>query len=1663
MLRSLFTRKRFGPTRFAPERKSLGSRESTLRRFIERLEARFVPATLFNSGTGLLSVIGDETGADNDVIDVSLDANNFLAITFNGVLRSSDPGNANFDAGLTAAQASTVTSIEIRGGDGNDDLTLGEGFVAAGGGILIDGGTGNNQLRGSSQAESLVGGDSADTLRGGGGNDTIMAAGGDDQLEDGAGADLLDGGSGNDVYLLTLGGADRVNDTLGGNDRLDFSSATQGITIDISLNTGGAQRLGVNTDTLALTGLFEEVVGSNFADSIFGDSSENRLTGGNGDDILVARAGNDSLFGGDGNDQLDSGDGDDQSDGGDGNDFYSVRPGNAEIITDSNGLDSASFATSTFGVTLNLGLGAGQTQFIGPLGQTLVVTGSIENAVGSALDDVITGSGDANSIDGGDGNDRLVGLIGNDTLSGGLGDDTLDAGDDVDSLVGGAGNDNFLVTPGGSEQVSDTSGTDTLDFSSAVARITIDLALDAGELQTINSAGDALTLTGTFENVIGTDFADAIAGNAAANSLIGGLGDDGLTGRDGNDTLLGGSGADVLNDGAGSDLLNGAEGDDLYVLTPSPADIVTDAGGIDTLDFVTATRGINLTLSLNVGQTQTIDSAVNTLALTGTFERLDGSDFDDTFVGTANADQISGRGGNDQVTGGAANDTLDGGTGNDTIRGEAGDDSITGGSGQNLLFGGDGNDSYNGTPSAEPDFTAVNDLSLSLGKTFQVPLDGLSNGPLTYTVSIADPRLTGIVPAGNRSMRITVSGSNIAGDIVLQLFEDLAPRTTARIIQLINGNFYDGLTFHRVIQDFVVQGGDPNCGTNSSPEQATCGSGGSGVDFDDEFNRLVTFTGIGQLAMANARDDDNDSQFFITDSDLSVLGPPRDAPEFLNFNHNIFGQVTEGLNVLAAISATATNAGDRPLTPVRMTNVDVFTDTQNAVLRLESTGGALGTIPVMVTVSDSLGRASTRTFNVTTVADSNNDAPFLGNVDNQTTNEDTPLVFNVPITELDSADTLQVVIRDGANFNNQPSTNVTALVTLMPPATPGAPTRIAQVTLTPAANFNGTVNLRMGVWDGMTRRPNGGATENQNFDTQPFTLTVRSVNDIPTVAAGSASIRETTPTVIQLNGADGDPDATQTLTFEIVTQPTNGVISNFNAATGSLTYTANAGFRGNDPFTFRVRDDGGVANGGVDVSQASTFSIEVFGPGPLPPTNPDLATASDTGTANDDNFTADDTPTLTVAAEAGRTVEALVNGTVAATATESTAGQYSVTLPTGRLRLGDNAITFTARDTTGTSAASAPVNVVYAPSFEQSFVVAGTPSTAQAITFRHTARAALFNNEIGMYIADAADGTVNGVAPGNADYARTVLNDTTRQVLFAGATAVGTAREFTLQGGQAVGFYLIQNNTAQQFLATNATNATTGAPVAFFSFRAANPDGLAHVQVIADPQTGRAEYRWEDQLGGGDRDFNDFVLFAGPTGAATQSPSEALRVPGGVGQTLSVTAQLLPALKAVTPARPAPQPSSAPLAGELGLFQVDAPDGSIGTVRPGDTGYVAAAFNSTTRQAIFSSGQAVNTSRTLTLNTGRLVGLYYIPNGTSAGLLATNPNNTSSGSPVAFFSFDTANPDAIEHFRLFEPERNGQPVADPGASDAIRVHIMDELLGAQTEFDDILFTLDLNS
>lgn len=140
------------------------------------------------------------------------------------------------------------------------------------------------------------------------------------------------------------------------------------------------------------------------------------------------------------------------------------------------------------------------------------------------------------------------------------------------------------------------------------------------------------------------------------------------------------------------------------------------------------------------------------------------------------------------------------------------------------------------------------------------------------------------------------------GDISIKFYDKDAPNTVANFEKLAKEKFYDGLTFHRVIKGFMIQGGDPKGD----------GTGGPGYQFNDEISDHKIAAGT--VAMANSGPNTNGSQFFIVSDEAQTQ---------LDGKYSVFGEVTNGMDVVKAISEVATDSNDKPLTPVNMESVTI--------------------------------------------------------------------------------------------------------------------------------------------------------------------------------------------------------------------------------------------------------------------------------------------------------------------------------------------------------------------------------------------------------------------------------------------------------------------------------------------------------------------------------------------------------------------------------------------------------------------------------------------------------------------------------------------------------------------------------------------------------------------
>lgn len=441
--------------------------------------------------------------------------------------------------------------------------------------------------------------------------------------------------------------------------------------------------------------------------------------------------------------------------------------------------------------------------------------------------------------------------------------------------------------------------------------------------------------------------------------------------------------------------------------------------------------------------------------------------------------------------------------------------------------------------SDQPTFAPIGNLTVEVGSPLHVPVDAYDpgGGPVTVTVSVADPSLLqATVLQNNRSARITVEGW---GEMVFELFEDKAPRPTGRFIELAQAGFYDQsanseIIFHRVIDNFVLQAGDPT-GT---------GSGGSTLgDFDDQFHVDLQHNRTGVLSYAKSLDDTNDSQFFITEG----------AQRHLDFNHSIFGQIVEGDAVREAISETAVT-NSRPNTPIKIESVEIFTDNENSIVMLKPTGSGTGQTDVTFTVTDANGNQFSEVVTVTVVADAVNGAPFLRDINAVSTPSGVPAVI-----QLESVDA-----------EGDPVTYEARVID-----SSGATTSVDQatgrVTVTPAAGYSGQVRVEVGVRSQSTPTSTNSSTRSQTMDLQVVTVNVGptaptgvSLNaSSDTGISNSDGITNTAPVTFTVTGVTAGATVevlsgdTQ-IGVGLATGSTATITTNNFAALGNATHTVTA-------------------------------------------------------------------------------------------------------------------------------------------------------------------------------------------------------------------------------------------------------------------------------------------------------------------------------------------------------------------------------------------------------------------------------------------------------------------------------------------------------------------------
>ncbi len=696
------------------------------------------------------------------------------------VVSSNGDGSFRITGGFETLDVSNIETLELRATEGALNIVLnplGDSSLASDGLALTGSDEADSfdasatdievQAVGMGGNDNLIGGSQKDRLLGGDGDDSLVGGGGDDWLDGGDGIDILDGGDGHDIA--------------------DYSARGSGVTID--LREFGTQDIGSGEmETLVNV---EEIRGTDFADTLTGNSADNVLRGGDGDDRLTAFGGFDQLFGGDGNDTLETVAGSTVNgffDGGAGDDELSAQEGQFVTAIGGEGDDvldtyAVAYWNDPAGVSVNLDSVAwdvfGDGSLVLQAGEALDGWGDTDS-LSSQVTTVSLSNFDDN-VRGSDGDDYLFLEAGDDTAFGLAGNDTFVAGSGADTIDGGSGVDTVQYNGGGDPSGPPTQGV-VLNLSSA------DFDYGSG-VAFANSALDGYGDTDTllnFENASGSKLDDVLVGTDQQNILSGFDGNDSLFGAAGDDILFGGAGDDSIDGGADNDDIRGGEGDDslsggagadIYRFESASEPDALNFGhdtiddfdvSEDTLDLselqITSLADVTAIASESNGNTVlSIDTDRSITLLGVTIAQLTGDNFlfadsdaifgddeDNVIDGTEQGDLIfagggfdtvNGLGGDDYIFGGDDSDQLFGGSGNDQLFGEAGFDRLVGGEGNDTLNGGEDEDrvDYVDDPAGVTVNLSTGTATDGWGNTDTlISIEGVSAGDFDDTITGSD-------------------------------------------------------------------------------------------------------------------------------------------------------------------------------------------------------------------------------------------------------------------------------------------------------------------------------------------------------------------------------------------------------------------------------------------------------------------------------------------------------------------------------------------------------------------------------------------------------------------------------------------------------------------------------------------------------------------------------------------------------------------------------------------------------------------------------------------------------------------------------------------------------------------------------------------------------------
>ncbi|NET86194.1 MAG: tandem-95 repeat protein [Moorea sp. SIO1F2] len=726
------------------------------------------------------------------------------------------------------------------------------------------------------------------------------------------------------------------------------------------------------------------------------------------------------------------------------------------------------------------------------------------------------------------------------------------------------------------------------------------------------------------------------------------------------------------------------------------------------------------------------------------------------------------------------------------------------------------------------------------------------------------------------------------------------------------------------------------------------------------------------------------NSIFISEGTQITISGDSDGNERVRLDYIDFNLINEAP---VAVDDTVSNDGNPEVTINVLAN-DTDTEGDALTVTIEAqqfNGTAVVNQDNTITYTPNDGFTGTDTFTYQ-VSDGVNEVTATVNVDVTAVNQPPVATDDTASTELNTAVDINVL----ANDTDAEDDALTVVIDQQGANGTAEVNQDGTITYTPNADFTGTDSFTYQIDDGT----NDPVTATVNVD-------VTAANEAPVAADDTATTAPNTAVDINVLANDSDPEG-DALTVTLDQQSANGT-AEVNQD-GTITYTPNADFTGPDSFTYQIDDginDPVTATVNVNVTAANQAPV-VTGGNNTATTEPNTEVTIDVLANYSDpdgdplTFTIVTDPTNgTAAVNDNGTPDNGTDDFIIYTPNADFTGTDSLTVEVSDGNGGSSTATIdiTIEDTTTTPVG--PVSSTLTQNANNTFTITGDTAGTSQLQFTLTGREAGEVSEIGVFAVDSAEGTINGIAPGQSGYVQAALSQA-KTIFSVLPDGLGSAQPTRIIDNFDVNdnlvFYVIQGGSKDGVLGGQDPTSNV-----FFSGASFNSDGQNHVQVT-DNGNGSLTLGFED---GNDFDYNDATVVVSDGSGSTP--------PVGVGTTQIQGQRELLDLRDVTGTVTGSLVvnSEAEFNNTVGWYRIDDESGTVNGISVGNAGYAQAALSNRVDLSAGVSG-------------GVILAPFLISDGTVAEFLADNPSNADQEDSDlnAFFAFVGANPDGVDHLRL---------------------------------------------